>query len=236
MADKFKLNAKAIIIAATLSLAAFAAVVATPRLHEIENPPELEKIIPRQFGEWKELPNPLLQVGLTTGTEAEPDINQPYDQTVMRSYRDQQGHQIHLAVAWGKRQRQEVKIHRPELCYPAQGYGVSMLQDATFPVQAMSDGQQIIGKRMIATDRGGGIEAVSYWIRIGKIYTESALQTRFHIFQEGMAGVIPDGVLVRVSQRVPKGVDLEPVFERQERFMSDIVAATPVAARELMAR
>lgn len=209
------------------------AYVATPKLVERHDWPVLETSIPKQIGTWQALPNPLAQVSLSTNSET--DINQPYDQTVMRSYRDDQGHVIQVAVAWGKSQRQEIKIHRPELCYPAQGLSVQSLTDVSFPLTSMSQ-QQVIGKRMITKDHAGQTELVSYWLRIGNVYSSSALETRMHILKEGLSGHVPDGILVRVSQRVPADHDQEAVFARQEQFAVALVKASPDAVKELLAR
>ncbi|RZI86214.1 MAG: EpsI family protein [Rubrivivax sp.] len=223
---------RSIVISIALAGSAVLAMVATPTLHEIQNPPQLEQTVAHQVGPWRELPNPRVQVALSTG---EPTFDQPYDQSVMRSYVDDQGHMIQVAVAWGKRQRQEIKIHRPELCYPAQGLTVQSLKDVTFPITT-PDGGPVTGKRMIAKDRNGGIEAVSYWIRLGGTYSGTAWQTRGYILREGLAGRVPDGVLVRVSQRAAPGTDMEALFRRQEQFAAQLVSASSPEARPLLVR
>ena len=205
---------------------------ATPRLSAISNEPKLEETVPRQFGDWRELTNPYPQVSLATGPEAE--LNQPYDQTVMRTYVNSQGQQIMLALAWGRHQRQEVKVHRPELCYVAQGFKVSSLTTATFRGIA-GYGEIIKGKHMIVRASRDG-EAVAYWIRIGTLYSENAIETRTHIFKEGLAGRIPDGILVRASQKIQLDTDAEKAFPLLEAFLAELVAATPENARLLMVR
>lgn len=211
---------------------AVAAVLATPRLHEVSAPVDIDATTPNVVGQWRMLPNSALQVGLTTTAN---DMNQPYDQTVMRSYADGQGHVINVALAWGKHQRQEIKIHRPELCYPAQGLAVESLKDTRFPL-TLTNHQVVVGKRMIAHDNAGQKELVSYWIRIGGLYSGSAWQTRLHIMQEGLAGRITDGVLVRVSQRVANDQDFEATFARQEQFITDLYRASPASLQALLAR
>lgn len=224
---------RTLLISSMLVAASAMAFLATPKLIERQDWPVLETSIPQQIGAWQALPNPLVQVSLSTNSET--DMNQPYDQTVMRSYTDNQGHMIQVAVAWGKRQRQEIKIHRPELCYPAQGLAVQSLTDVSFPLTSVSQ-QPVIGKRMIAKDHSGHTELVSYWIRIGNVYSSSAFQTRMHILKEGLAGHVTDGMLVRVSQRVGKDQDTEAVFDRQERFAAALVNASPPATKELLVR
>ncbi|MGC4062627.1 MAG: EpsI family protein [Aquabacterium sp.] len=196
--------------------------------------PDLERYVPKQIGEWHVVESPLVQVGLTTGKET--DMNQPYDETVMRTYQDDKGHTIQIALAWGQRQRQEIKIHRPELCYPAQGYSVSALHEATFPAKTTS-GQPITGKRMVTKDRNDQTQLVSYWIRIGHVYSSSAWVTRMHILREGLQGRMTDGILVRASQYTSGDPgQQEATFQRQEQFLADLVQASPPQARDALAR
>ncbi|MDX1250964.1 MAG: EpsI family protein [Gammaproteobacteria bacterium] len=215
--------------------AAIGAVVATPRLTEVENPPNLEETVPRQFGDWKERPSPYAQVSLATGNEE--NLDRPYDQTVMRTYVNSKGQMVMLALAWGRKQRQEVKVHRPDLCYVAQGYDVQSLKTVTF-ANIMGASGPVTGKRMVATSRRGG-EVVSYWMRIGSLYSEDAVNTRLHILKEGLAGRIPDGILVRASQIISEGAtpaEIELVHQRQELFLAELVQATPRSSRSLLAR
>lgn len=228
--SQFKLRTA--IVCAAMFLAAGLAVVATPHLTEDKTPVDIEAATPQTVGSWRVLQTSAMQVGLSTAAN---DINQPYDQTVMRTYVDTEGHAIYVALAWGRHQRQEVKIHRPELCYPAQGLAVESLKDTRFPLTA-PNGQPIIGKRMVTHNGAGMTELVSYWIRIGSTYSGNALQTRLHIVQEGLAGRVTDGVLVRVSQRVAKDQDFEAAFKRQEQFIADFYKNSPAKLQYILAR
>lgn len=223
---------KTIAVVVALLVSAASAHMLRPTLREASAPPALEQLVPERFGNWSTFKTSAIQVGLTDGTAAS-DINQPYDQTVMRTYVDTQGHVIQVALAWGRHQRQEVKIHRPELCYPAQGLKVESLQEISFPLKTPS-GEPVYGKRMIARDQRGMKEVVSYWIRIGHIYSSGALATRQHILLEGLAGEVTDGILVRVSQRIANDQDEAAAFQRQESFLTSLVAATPESARQLL--
>ena len=220
------------IISVLLVVAAGLAVLATPRLREDAAPIDMDSVTPSAVGPWRVMSNAALQVGLTTTAN---DINQPYDQTVMRTYVDDQGHAIQVALAWGRHQRQEIKIHRPELCYPAQGLAVESLKDTQFPL-LLANHQAVVGKRMIAQSSAGQKELVSYWIRIGSLYSGNAWQTRLHIMQEGLAGRVTDGVLVRVSQRVSNDQDFDAAFARQERFIADLYNTSPAALQHILAR
>jgi EpsI family protein len=81
----------------------------------------------------------------------------------------------------------------------------------------------------------GRVEAVSYFIRIGDVFTENAWKIRYHIFRQGMAGRAVDGVLVRASQIVQgPATGSAARFEVQEAFLSDLVQALPPPARHLL--
>ncbi len=225
---KISLRASAAVCAGLIA-AALVAYVATPRLTEVTDAPSLDGTVPRKFADWTELPNPFVQVSLSTGTSTD----QPYDQTVMRTYVNSAGQQVMLALAWGKRQRQEVKIHRPDLCYVAQGFKISSLQTVRFDQVVPSSQIRPIGKHMVAVSPQA-VEAISYWMRIGSLYSEDAFQTRSHIFRQGLKGQIPDGILVRASMRMRTTDDVANAWPVLDQFLKDLTEATPIATRPLL--
>jgi EpsI family protein len=233
MPGRLTLSWRAALIGLSLLAAALGARVLTPTLHEVSDAPELAHTLPSVVAAWHVVPSTLVPVGVNVSTDT--SINQPYNQSELRTYANAAGQRLYVAVAWGRKQRQEVKIHRPELCYPAQGFQVLSLQDLTFPLRT-PQGEPVVGKRMLARDRNGQLEAVSYWIRIGAVYSDSAWRTRWHILNEGLAGRIPDGVLVRVSQRVADQSDLAAVYKRQEDFAAQLVSLSAAPTRAILVR
>lgn len=225
---------RAVVLCLAMLLAAVLARWATPELHEVTGAPSLEATVPERFGDWAVVPSTLVPANLAVAADGQPSTDQPYDQIVTRTYRNSQGEIVMLALAYGRTQRQEVKIHRPELCYPAQGFQVLSLQSTRF------DGLQgqrypVTGKQMVARS-GQRTEAVSYWIRIGRVYSDSAWVTRWHILREGLQGRVPDGILVRASRPVANAADAERAYPAMDRFLHELVAATPPGTRELMVR
>ena len=219
-----------LVIAAAMLCAALLAAWATPKLVEVTNEPSLENTVPRQFGDWRELPSPFAQVSLSTGTD--PDMDQPYDQTVMRTYINSQGRQVMLALAWGKRQRQEVKIHRPDLCYVAQGYRIASLKSVSFDgIEGL--GHPVLGKQMVAKSARVN-EAVLYWMRIGDLFSEGAFATRMHIMKDGFAGRIPDGILVRASMHFRDAGQEQQAWPLLESFLVDLVKSVPPETRMIL--
>src|SRR5690606_35238716 len=95
----------------------------------------------------------------------------------------------------------------------------------------------VTGFRLVAKQaNGSGYELVSYWIRIGNSYSDSAWKTRLAIMKEGLQGRMTDGVLVRVSQRSNKPPASDEVFKRQEKFAAQLVASTAPEGKILLVR
>ena len=199
------------------------AVIATPQLQANGGAPNLEETVPMAFGDWQVVKDTRVQVDVSRGVEIQSE--QPYDQTVMRTYVNSQGEQVMLALAWGERQRQDVKVHRPEVCYPAQGYSVVSLQ-AGKPLLLAGMAEPVPTVSMLTQGRGG-MEAVRYWIRIGTHYGGDGLQARWYILKEGLAGRIPDGVLVRASQRLQNIDELSKSQKTMESFLEELLSAMP---------
>jgi EpsI family protein len=150
----------------------------------------------------------------------------------MRTYARADGARVMLAVAYGTRQRQEVKIHRPELCYAAQGFEVGALHAA--PI-VLKDGSAVNATRLVArTDRR--IEPVTYWIRIGDAIAASAAQSRLAILLAGFEGRIPDGILVRVSTAETPGASrVDRAYALHEDFLRELVDAVGDRGRVVLA-
>lgn len=224
---------RALSIGCALVTAALLAIAAAPQPDSVEASADLESSVPVRFGDWEERPSPFVQVSLATGVEA--NMNQPYDQTVMRTYENSEGQVVYLALAWGAQQRQEVKVHRPDLCYVAQGFKVAELETHRFSDIRTPAGEQVVGKHMLALTSGGG-EAVSYWIRIGTLYSEDAFETRLRILRDGLAGRIPDGILVRASMRLRRPEDANEAWPLLDKFLHQLVDATQVPVRTMLVR
>jgi EpsI family protein len=219
------------VLAVSMLAAAAAAWVMTPTATLVAHP-RLAQLVPTEFGEWKAVSSSGLKVvDPSIGQAGDVVTDSPYSDVLMRAYADGRGDIVLLALAYGATQRQEVKIHRPEVCYVAQGFEVVRRSAATFP---LSDGAPVRGSRLLvrAPNR---IEAVSYWIRIGGAYSNSAWATRYYLFKEGLKGRVVDGVLVRASQILDSNEAASPDrFGVQERFLAELVEALPPRWRNIL--
>lgn len=222
-------------VALAMVAAAALAMVATPRFAATAAAPSLEDTVPKAFGDWKAVAGNSIQVSVSQGVET--SFEQPYDQTVLRTYVNSQGDQIMLALAWGERQRQDVKVHRPEVCYPAQGYVVKRLHpEAPITVAGRAEPVPTMGMLAGRGGKGGELEAVRYWIRIGTNYTGDGIRARWYILQEGLNGRVVDGVLVRASQRIRAEDDAAHANALMAQFLSDLTHAVPPTTLAMLVR
>jgi len=79
----------------------------------------LENIVPTKFGDWRELPAQGVQV---VNPQTKELLDKLYSQTLTRTYANANGYRIMLSMAYGDDQRGNLQAHKPEVCYPAQGF------------------------------------------------------------------------------------------------------------------
>lgn len=218
-----------LILLGAMLLAAFGAAALRPEA-PTQAAVDLVTLVPDHFGPWRRIQTPFVQIDLSpTREDGAPS---PYDQTLMRSYANRKGDIIMLALAYGAQQRQEVKIHRPELCYVAQGFHVDTPKSESI---ALDSARRLDVTRMLAQN-DHRVEPVTYWIRIGNRISHSAWQSRSSIFRAGLSGHVPDGILVRASQAFPRGhANVGRSFAVQAQFLSDLYQSLDTQARDLVA-
>jgi EpsI family protein len=88
-----------------------------------------------------------------------------------------------------------MRVHRPEVCYAASGFqihGLHSLDLAVGPARNIA-AQTFVGLR---DDR---VENVLYWTRIAGVFPRNLMDQRLAMLKLGLEGVVPDGVLVRMS-------------------------------------
>ena len=213
-----------------LLMAALAYAIA-PTRQVSPNSVALERMIPKQFGQWVEQGAAVEQVPtqIEGGSRADRAL---YDQVLMRTYRRQSdGGMVMLALAYGRRQAQEFKIHRPELCYYSQGYDVRFV-GRTRVLLGPSFG---VDSNLLLARNRARYEPVTYWIRVGDRISLSAWETRWLIFKDGISGSVPDGILVRASSVIQTEADSASAFRLQKSFFADLYHSLSPAARSAIA-
>jgi EpsI family protein len=101
---------------------------------------------------------------------------------------------IMFLCAYSNVQKNDVQVHRPEVCYPASGYPITKNV-----AEKITVGKQDINARFLIADRGGPQEMILYWTRVGASFPIDWQSQRIEMAKANLSGTVPDGVLLRVS-------------------------------------
>ena len=184
-------NWRFVLAGVAMCAAALAAIVLKPSPAGADASLDLEKIIPVRFGEWAAQPT---AGAIVPAPDVEANLARLYSQIVSRTYINPRGERILLMVAYGGDQSDALKAHRQEVCYAAQGFEIRALSHGQLPTL----GKTIPVTRMHAV-RGRRSEPVTYWFTMGDQVVRGRLERLEVQLRYGLAGALPDGLLVRVS-------------------------------------
>jgi EpsI family protein len=213
-----RLTSVAWILAALMSGAAIAGVAGKA---DAKFPPiHLEKVVPDRFGAWSEVK----EAGPVVKPKVPDLVLDIYDEVLDRTFVNGDGDRIMLSMAWGNDQRDERQAHRPEICYPAQGFKVEELSDGTL---ATSFGN--ISVRRFTARMNARHEPVTYWLIMAGQVVSNDFDKRMVQFGLLRTGQIPDGLLFRVSSI---GRDPAHAFKVQQQFAADMMSAVPPDLRQ----
>lgn len=198
-------TARAAIAAFAMTLAALAAAAVKPSPIAPAAPAALDALLPQSFGEWRQTPA-LLVVAPQEGAPAA-------ETTVYRAYEDRFGRIVTLVIAYGPPQSDTVRLHRPEVCYVAQGYAIEEKRITRIGRRKLP----AVELRAASPSRR---EAVSYLLRDGTTFTTAPEQSQANILR-GARGARADGLLLRVSSLGGE----EAQFALNRRFIDEFTAA-----------
>lgn len=182
---------------------------------------ELEQAIPKAFGDWKIDP---YTIPIPPSPDQESAMAKIYDQILSRTYINSKGERIMLSITYGSRQNQQMRAHRQEVCYSAQGFRISQLQRLPLTVA----GATVPSARMVAT-QGQRVEPVTYWFTMGDDAVMSYLDRELTQLKYAVAGQIPDGYLVRVSSL---SGDPRSAFVKQAEFADALMSSLDPVLRQ----
>jgi EpsI family protein len=220
----FQPGRRELLIGGAMLATASAATVLVPRsIVAPLQPGELERIIPRDFGGWRFVTSSGLVLPPQDETEA-----RTYDQVLTRVYSDGQGPPVMLLIAYGGGQSGLFVIHRPEACYPAQGYRLRDKAEIQFPIGPAS---AVTGTFWSAVSDVRS-EQLLYWTRIGDDFPQSWAAEQVTLVRNNLSLVLPDGVLVRMSMVT---IDPAAAQKRLAIFARALVAGVrPLGRRVLL--
>ena len=186
----------------------------TQKIADTREKADLDAMIPRQIGEWK-IDTSI--VPIEPSPEVKALLNKIYNQTLSRTYVNPAGQRVMLSIAYGGDQSDSMQVHKPEVCYAAQGFevfnivaGILLTKYGELPV-----------KRLIAT-QGNRNEPITYWVVVGDKAILSGMKQKFAQLSYGLTGKVPDGFLVRVSS-IDR--DRQSAYQQQEEFVKAMLGA-----------
>jgi EpsI family protein len=206
---------------ALLTAAVLAQVLAPHELMARTAALDLEKAIPRQFGNWTMVPDihPITPTDPEGVVDPESKNSAIYSQEVGRGYVDRSGNVVMLLVAYGPVQNYRLKAHRPEMCYTAAGFRISGKHGEQL---ALGNGQHDLKLTRLIAEREARYEPISYWMRVGNDIATGVVDRQIIRLKYGLRGIIPDGALIRVST---VGLSQQTSFVVQDQFIHDFLEA-----------
>ncbi len=184
---------------------------------------KLETAIPDHFAGWSRF-----ESNQIVAPESENSLSrQLYSQSVARLYARGDEEFAMLLIAYGDTQSDTLQLHRPEICYPAFGMEITDNRLVQIPVTSQI---AIPGRDLVAINANRQ-EFITYWTRIGQALPTSGGEQRAVKLRNAMAGIIPDGVLTRVSTVAE---DPAKAFASNQRFIADLLLAVRPAVRRVL--
>ena len=183
----------------------------------------LSQLIPEQFGDWRMDTFAAVQV---VNPQQEAFLSTIYSQTLSRTYIHTTGRRIMLSLAYGGDQSHDTQIHKPEVCYPAQGFRIKRTSKALVPIK-----QGEIPVMRVVAELGNRHEPVTYWIRVGDTLVRGSIEQNLARIRLGLDGYIPDGILFRVSE-ISK--DETGSFVLQDAFIRDVLSVISPSSRRAL--
>lgn len=217
---------KSLVLLALMCAASALAVVLHPTQKIADQKPaiNLEAMIPQRFGDWKEVPQSGAVLANPQQTEL---LDKLYNQILSRTYINGQGYRIMFLIAYGGDQSDGTQVHKPEVCYPAQGFQLLKKNAATI---ASPFGPLLVMR--VDTELGQRREPITYWITIGDQVVQSGIQKKLVEMSYGFTGKVPDGLLVRVSSI---DQDTAQAYDLQENFINQLLGAVTPEQRQRLA-
>lgn len=203
------------IVSAALTMA----LTPTKKIADQQDRFDLEVMVPVKFGNWK-IDDSIIPLQVDADTQAK--LDKIYNQTLSRTYVNSYGERIMLSIAYGGDQSDNLAVHKPEVCYYAQGFEIMKIyadelltQYGKFPI-----------KRLMAV-KGNRNEPITYWVTIGNKAVLPGIEEKLQQLRYGLTGDVPDGMLVRVSTI---DTNKEKAYQLQDIFIQDLLST--VADRE----
>jgi len=216
---------RAIILAVLMLGTSMLSVALTPTRSTVAGAAQfnLEALIPHQFGDWQ-MDERVTHAVIDPRLQA--TISSIYSQTLSRTYFNSNGRRIMLSLAYSENQSGASRIHRPEICYPAQGFQIIKKWKDVISVDSM-----MLPIMRITTQLGNRYEPITYWLRVGDTLVQGHIEQTFTRTIQGLAGNVPDGILFRVSEI---NSNFQDSLDLQDQFIRALLSSMTQADRKIL--
>lgn len=192
----------------------------TQKIADQQEKIDLEIMIPIEFGDWR-IDRSIIPLQVDAETQAM--LDKIYNQTLARTYVNSRGERIMLSVAYGGDQSDNLAVHKPEVCYYAQGFEIMKI----FADELLTQYGKLPIKRLLAV-KGYRNEPITYWVTVGNKAVLPGVEEKLQQLRYGLTGNVPDGMLVRVSSI---DSDKNKAYQLQTIFIKDLLSSVNTSER-----
>ncbi|MBA2584793.1 MAG: EpsI family protein [Bacteroidetes bacterium] len=182
---------------------------------------DVESLTPDTIGDWRRMAGPEMIV---------PQDSEPsrfYEEELARAYGGAGLPLVMLAIAYASRQDERLEVHRPEVCYSAQGFELTAARSIDVPLAA----NLAVPAVTLIARRHDRSEQIVYWTRIGKLFPRTPTEQKFAALRSSLALQIPDGMVVRISTLGTAEKDVLTMVD----FARLLLASSPAPLRHALA-
>lgn len=214
---------RAAFVGGAMMLTAAASYAAMPRRAEHRLAREkLGNLVARDIGPWS-----ITTANGIVVTNEETENTDGYDQLLTRVYQAPGLPTIMLLIAYGSTQGGSLQLHRPETCYPGQGFKLDGFEENDFAFGLST----AVHARRFTARRDSRTERLVYWTRIANSFPLNTAQEYRAIFASVLRGIVPDGILVRVSTI---GDDVARSDLALDRFAGEMIRTALPMGRDIL--
>lgn len=185
--------------------------VSAPKVIDASQYPDYVKIIPEKFKGWSVDKNQ----NFIVDPKMQENLDKIYTQTFERTFINLNGKMLMLSLSYGPDQRDGMNVHRPEFCYPAQGFEIINSEVKTLNIL-----DRDIPIRKLETINGSRREFVTYWMLMDKKPYIGSFKRKYIQLKAALRGELPDGLLFRVSSI---GQEADTEYELQNQFINSLI-------------
>lgn len=190
----------------------------TTRMAEMGEAIDLQTLVPKRIGDWVMDEREGIKV---VNPQANVAVSEIYQQVLSRHYvNTKNGNVVMLSIAYGADQSYGHDLHVPDVCYPAGGFQIVQRTDSNLQ---FGDNLSLPTRRLIA-QRAQRREPLTYWVVVGERAVTGAVAAKLAALSYGMQGVVPDGMIIRVST---VGLPDKQAFAEQDAFAAEMLRNLP---------